>query len=45
VGNGTSDEDRKNAIEIRKDGTVYMWVEGEYMNINRLLAMLAHEIY
>ena len=45
VGNGTSNENRQNAIEIRKDGTVYMWIEGEFMSINRLLGMLAHEIY
>ena len=45
VGIGTSDEDRKNAIEIMQDGTVYLWIEGEFMNINELLGMLAHEIY
>ena len=42
---GTSDIDRKNAIEARRDGSVYMWIEGEYMKINDLLAMLAHETY
>lgn len=45
VGIGTSEEDRKNAIEIREDGTVYMWVEGDFLNINDLLSMLAHETY
>ena len=45
IGNGTSDENRSNAVEVRKDGTVYMWVEGQFMNINDLLAMLAHETY
>ena len=45
IGIGTSDSDRKNGIEIRRDGTIYMWVEGEYMDVNRLLAMLAHETY
>lgn len=45
IGIGTSDADRKNAIEARKDGSVYLWVEGEYMNINNLLSMLAHETY
>lgn len=45
IGIGTSDSDRKNAVEVRKDGTVYMWVEGEYMNVNDLLSMLAHETY
>ena len=45
VGIGTSEEDRRNAIEVRKDGTVMMWVEGDFMGINDLLAMLAHEVY
>ena len=45
IGNGTSDENRSNAIEIRKDGTVYMWIENEFISINNLLGMLAHEIY
>lgn len=45
IGIGTSDSDRKNAVEVRKDGTVYMWVEGEYMSVNDLLSMLAHETY
>ena len=45
VGVGTSDVDRKNAIEIRKNGDIYMWIEGEYIKINNLLAMLAHETY
>lgn len=45
VGVGTSAIDRKNAVEIRKNGDIYMWIEGEYMKINNLLAMLAHETY
>ena len=45
VGVGTSDIDRKNAVEIRKNGDIYMWIEGEYIKINNLLAMLAHETY
>lgn len=45
IGIGTSDDLRRNALEVRQDGNVYMWVEGEYMNVNRLLAMLAHEVY
>ena len=45
VGIGTSDADRKNAIEIKQDGSIYMWVEGEFIKINELLAMLAHETY
>ena len=45
IGIGTSEDDRKNAVEVRKDGTVYMWIEGEFMKVNDLLAMLAHETY
>lgn len=45
IGIGTDDENRKNAVEVRKDGTVYMWIEGEFMSINNLLGMLAHETY
>ena len=40
VGIGTSDVDRKNAIEIRKNGDIYMWVNGQYVCINNLLAQL-----
>jgi hypothetical protein len=45
IGNGTSGFDRKNAFEIRRNGDIYMWIEGEYMKINDLLSMLAHETY
>ena len=45
IGVGTSDADRKNALEVREDGDVYLWIEGEYMNINKLLGQIAHEIY
>lgn len=45
IGNGTSDDDRSNLVEVMKNGDVYMWVEGDYMQINRLLGMLAHEVY
>lgn len=45
IGIGTSDDDRKNAAEIRKNGDIYLWVEGEFMKVNDLLAMLAHETY
>ena len=40
IGIGTSDVDRKNAIEVRKNGDVYMWVNGEFKCINELLAQL-----
>lgn len=45
VGIGTSDENRKNAIEIMKDGSVFMWIEGEFMNINKILGQISHEVY
>lgn len=45
VGIGTSAHDRKNAIEVMKDGSVFVWVEGEFMNINKLLGQISHEVY
>ena len=45
IGVGTSAHDRNNAIEVRKDGTVYMWVEGDFMSVNQLLGQIAHEVY
>lgn len=45
IGNGTDDENRSNAVEVRKDGSVYLWIEGDFMNINLILAQIAHEIY
>lgn len=45
VGNGTSENEKSNAIEIMKNGDVYLWVEGDFMNINKLLGQLAHEVY
>ena len=45
IGIGTSAHDRKNALEVRKDGSVYMWVEGGYVQINNLLAQLTNEVY
>ena len=45
IGIGTDDENRKNAVEVMKNGDVYMWVEGEFMCINTLLGQLAHETY
>lgn len=45
VGIGTSDSVRRNALEVRQDGSVYMWIEGEYMCVNDLLSMLSHETY
>ena len=45
VGNGTSESEKSNAIEIMKNGDLYLWVEGEFMNVNKLLGQLAHEVY
>ena len=45
IGNGTDDEHRSNAFEVKADGSVWMNVEGEYLNINDLLSMIAHETY
>ncbi len=45
IGNGTDDDNRSNAVEVRKNGDVYLWVEGEFMNINKLLGQIAHEVY
>ena len=45
IGNGTDDENRSNAVEVRKDGSLYLWVEGDYMNVNLLLSQIAHEVY
>lgn len=45
VGRGTSNENRKNLFEIRENGDVYMWIEGEYINVNSLLSVLTNIIY
>lgn len=45
IGAGTSNDDRKNLLEVREDGTLWLWIENEYMPVNDLLAMLAHEVY
>ena len=45
IGNGTGDDNRSNAVEVRKNGDVYLWIEGEFMNINKLLGQIAHEVY
>lgn len=45
IGNGFSNSERSNALEVRENGDVYMWIEGEYIQINNLLGMLAHEVY
>ncbi len=45
IGNGTSDANRSNAVDVRKNGDVYLLIEGEMMNINLLLGQIAHEVY
>jgi len=45
IGNGTSDDNRSNAVEVMKNGDVYLLIEGEMMNINLLLGQIAHEVY
>ena len=45
VGIGTSSNKRNNALEVRENGDVYMWIEGDFMKVNDLLAMIAHETY
>lgn len=45
VGIGTSADDRKNALEVRKDGSIWATVEGEYLDITKILGQLTHEVY
>ena len=45
IGIGTSDSDRKNAVEVKENGDLYLWIEGDFMNVNQLLGQLAHETY
>jgi hypothetical protein len=45
IGNGTDNENRSNALEVRQNGDVYLLIEGEFMNINKILGQIAHEIY
>lgn len=45
IGNGIDEDNRSNAVEIRKNGDLYLWVEGEFMNVNKLLGQIAHEVY
>ena len=36
-GIGNSESDRKNAIEIKKDGSIYIWSEGKYVCLNEII--------
>lgn len=45
VGIGTSDADRKNAFEVRRNGDMYMLIEGQNYKLNDLLAKLIDRLY
>ena len=45
VGIGTSDADRKNAFEVRRNGDMYMLVDGQNYKLNDLLAKLIDRLY
>lgn len=45
VGIGTSDADRKNAFEVRRNGDIYMLVDGQNYKLNDLLAKLIDRLY
>lgn len=36
-GIGSSESDRKNAIEIKNDGRIYIWSEGKYVCLNEII--------
>ena len=36
-GIGSSESDRKNAIEIKNDGNIYLWSEGKYVCLNEII--------
>lgn len=40
VGIGTSTVNRKNAFEIRRNGDIYMWINGEYQCLNTIIGNL-----
>ena len=45
IGIGTRDTDRKHALEVMTDGSVYMWIEDSFIKVNDKIAMLTNEIY
>ena len=45
VGSGTSDADRKNAFEVRRNGDIYMLVDGQNYKLNDLLSKLIDRLY
>lgn len=40
VGNGKNADERSNAIEIRQDGSLYIWIDGEFVKLQNYLASL-----
>lgn len=40
IGNGTSESDRKNAFEVMQNGDIYIYVNGERVCLNDILASL-----
>ena len=40
IGNGTSESDRKNAFEVMQNGDIYIYVKGERVCLNNILASL-----
>ena len=45
VGIGTSDADRKNAFEVRRNGDMYMLIDGQNYKLNDLLSKLIDRLY
>jgi peptidoglycan hydrolase CwlO-like protein len=40
IGIGTSTIDRKNALEIRQNGDIYMWINGQFQCLNTIIGNL-----
>ena len=40
IGNGTSESDRKNAFEVMQNGDIYIYIKGERVCLNDILASL-----
>ena len=38
IGIGKKESERKNAIEVREDGSIFFWMNGEYMKLQDFLA-------
>ena len=45
VGSGTSDAERKNAFEVRRNGDMYMFIDGQNYKLNELLSKLIDRLY